>query len=52
MLFIANALVFSSIATRFPEIKDRFGLSELIFGVMVACGLVWVIGGRCQLTQS
>jgi MFS family permease len=45
MLFIANALVFSSIATRFPEIKDRFELSELIFGLMVACGPVGSVLG-------
>ncbi len=45
MLFIANALVFSSIATRFPEIKDRFELSELTFGLMVACGPVGSVLG-------
>lgn len=45
MLFIANALVFSSIATRFPEIKDRFELSELVFGLMVACGPVGSVLG-------
>ena len=32
MLFIANALVFASIVTRYPELKDRFDLSELTFG--------------------
>jgi MFS family permease len=51
MLFIANALVFASIVTRYPELKDRFGLGELTFGVMVACGPVGsvlgsVIAGR------
>jgi len=38
MLFIANALVFATIVTRYPELKDRFDLGELTFGVMVACG--------------
>ena len=45
MLFIANALVFASIVTRYPELKDRFGLSELTFGVMVACGPVGSVLG-------
>ena len=51
MLFIANALVFSSIATRFPEIKDRFELSELIFGLMVACGPVGSIIGSLAASR-
>src|SRR6478735_4510449 len=45
MLFIANALVFASIVTRYPEVKDRFGLSELTFGLMVACGPVGSVLG-------
>lgn len=39
-LFVANALVFASVVTRYPELKDAFGLSELTFGLMVACGPV------------
>ena len=45
MLFIANALVFASIVTRYPELKDRFELSELTFGLMVACGPVGSVVG-------
>ena len=45
MLFIANALVFASIVTRYPELKDRFDLSELTFGLMVACGPVGSVVG-------
>ena len=44
-LFVANALVFSSIVTRYPELKDAFGLTELAFGLMVACGPVGSIVG-------
>lgn len=44
-LFVANALVFASIVTRYPELKDAFGLSELTFGLMVACGPVGSIVG-------
>ncbi len=40
MLFIANALVFATIVTRYPEFKDRFELSALTFGLLVACGPV------------
>ncbi len=45
ILFVANALVFSSIATRYPEIKENFGLSALAFGIMVACGPVGSVLG-------
>src|SRR6478609_3709968 len=45
MLFIANALVFASIVTRYPELNDRFDLSELTFGLMVACGPVGSVVG-------
>ena len=45
MLFVANALVFASIVTRYPELKDRFDLSELTFGLMVACGPVGSVVG-------
>ncbi len=45
MLFIANALVFASIVTRYPELKERFGLGELAFGLMVACGPVGSVVG-------
>ena len=45
MLFIANALVFATIVTRYPELKDRFDLSELTFGLMVACGPVGSVVG-------
>lgn len=44
-LFVANALVFASVVTRYPELKDAFGLSELTFGLMVACGPVGSILG-------
>lgn len=44
-MFVANALVFASIVTRYPELKDAFGLSELTFGLMVACGPVGSIVG-------
>lgn len=44
-LFVANALVFASIVTRYPELKDAFGLTELTFGLMVACGPVGSIVG-------
>ncbi len=44
-LFVANAIVFASIATRYPEIKETFGLSELAFGLIVACGPVGSILG-------
>lgn len=44
-LFVANAIVFASIATRYPEIKETFGLSELAFGAIVACGPVGSIFG-------
>lgn len=42
---MANALVFASIVTRYPELKDAFGLTELTFGLMVACGPVGSIVG-------
>ena len=45
MLFVANALVFATIVTRYPELKDRFGLGELAFGLMVACGPVGSVVG-------
>ncbi|MFC8681874.1 MFS transporter [Microbacterium ureisolvens] len=45
VLFIANALVFATIVTRYPELKDRFGLTELTFGLMVACGPVGSVVG-------
>ncbi|MFE5409322.1 MFS transporter [Microbacterium sp. NPDC056569] len=45
MLFIANALVFATIVTRYPELKDRFDLGELTFGLMVACGPVGSVIG-------
>lgn len=45
MLFIANALVFATIVTRYPELKEQFGLSELTFGLMVACGPVGSVAG-------
>ena len=45
MLFVANALVFATIVTRYPELKDRFDLSELTFGLMVACGPVGSVVG-------
>ncbi|MWB96964.1 MFS transporter [Agromyces seonyuensis] len=44
-LFVANALVFATIVTRYPELKDAFGLSDLAFGLMVACGPVGSILG-------
>ncbi len=44
-LFVANALVFASIVTRYPELKAAFGLNELTFGIMVACGPVGSIVG-------
>lgn len=45
MLFIANALVFATIVTRYPELKDTFALSELTFGLMVACGPAGSVAG-------
>lgn len=45
MLFVANALVFATIVTRYPELKDRFDLTELTFGLMVACGPLGSIVG-------
>ncbi|GAA4046538.1 MFS transporter [Agromyces indicus] len=45
MLFIANAVVFATIVTRYPEVKERFDLGELTFGVMVACGPVGAVLG-------
>ena len=45
MLFIANALVFATVVTRYPEFKDRFDLTELTFGVMVACGPLGSVAG-------
>lgn len=45
VLFIANALVFATIVTRYPELKDQFGLTELTFGLMVACGPVGSVVG-------
>jgi len=44
-LFIANALVFASVVTRYPELKDAFGLGEFTFGLMVACGPVGSVVG-------
>ncbi|QNO38121.1 MFS transporter [Protaetiibacter sp. SSC-01] len=44
-LFVANAIVFASIATRYPELKETFGLGELTFGLIVACGPVGSIFG-------
>lgn len=37
--------MFASIVTRYPELKDAFGLTELTFGLMVACGPVGSIVG-------
>ena len=48
MLFIANALVFATIVTRYPEFKDRFELSALTFGPLVACGPVGSVA-RCDV---
>ena len=44
-LFVVNAMVFASVVTRFAEVKQEFGLGELSFGVMVACGPVGSVLG-------
>ncbi len=44
-LFVANAIVFASIATRYPELKHAFGLDELGFGLVVACGPIGSVFG-------
>ncbi|TDN92798.1 T5orf172 domain-containing protein [Microbacterium sp. BK668] len=45
LLFIANALVFATIVTRYPEFKDRFDPTVLTFGFMIACGPIGSLMG-------
>lgn len=39
-LFASNAIVFASIVPHYPELKDRFALDDLAFGVLIGVGPV------------